>query len=44
MNGFGFVMTLFVIWFWLNPDRAGKWAAKATRAFLEVSQSGDKVE
>lgn len=34
MNGFGFIMTFAVIWFWLNPDRAGVWAAKAKRAFL----------
>nr|WP_268899066.1 hypothetical protein [Brucella pseudintermedia] len=39
MNGFGFIMTLFVIWFWLNPDSAGKWAAKAKRAFVEASNA-----
>jgi len=37
MNGFEFLMTFFVIWFWFNPDRAGVWYAKAKRAFQEAS-------
>lgn len=37
MNGFAFLMTLFVIWFWFNPESAGKWMAKAKKAFQEAS-------
>jgi len=44
MSGFGFIMTMFVIWFWLNPDRAGAWAAKAKRAFLDACPSEEQSD
>lgn len=39
MSGFGFIMSFFVIWFWLSPDAVGKWAAKVKRAFQEASHA-----